>query len=131
MDSFVAGGDRWHVRRVGPDSPALVDRTGSRCLGTTDPSSMCVYVADTLKGDMLARVLVHEMVHALLWSTGEIRRLRSMVKPWRRIEAEEWVCNLVADHGWALFTQARAVMGPAAVMYVPTWLSETWDNGRV
>lgn len=124
MDSFVAGGDRWHVRRVGPDSPALVDRTGSRCLGTTDPSSMCVYVADTIKGDMLARVVVHEMVHALLWSTGLLSELRAMVKPWRRVEAEEWVCNLVADYGWAVFTQARAVMGSHALMYVPKWLQD-------
>lgn len=122
MDGFKVGNDWWSVRMVGPDSPALIDRTGSRCLGTTDPSCHCVYLSDTIKGDMLARVLVHEMTHATLWSTGMIAELRSMVKPWRRIDAEEWVCNLMADFGWSTFVQARAIMGPRAIMYLPQWM---------
>lgn len=73
---------------------------------------MCVYLDRTLEGDML------------LWSTGLLSELRAMVKPWRRIEAEEWVRNLVADYGWALFTQAREVMGNHAIMYVPKWLQD-------
>lgn len=130
MNGFRAGPDWWRVRTVTPDSPALVDRTGSRCLGTADPSCLTVYIADSVKGDRLARVLVHEMVHAVLWSTGLLKELRSMAKPWRRVEAEEWACNLVADYGWALFVQARDIMGAQAVMHIPEWLRETVETNR-
>lgn len=130
MNGFRAGHDWWQVRSVTPDSPALVDRTGSVCLGTTDPSCLTVYIAETVKGDRLARVLVHEMVHATLWSTGMLKEFRAMVKPWHRIDAEEWVCNLVADYGWELFIQARDIMGAQAVMFIPEWLGKAVGTNR-
>lgn len=108
---FAVNGDEWRVERVAWDSPVLVDRTGHLCIGVTDPKTMTVYLADWLEGELLARVLIHEMAHATMFSFGLIPELRRMVKPDKWIEAEEWICNLIADYGLNIYTDAARILG--------------------
>ena len=116
---FTANGDEWRVERVAWDEPVLVDRTGSLCLATTDPKTMTVYVADWVEGSFLARVLIHEMAHATMWSFGLIPELRRMVRPEHWVEAEEWVCNFLADHGIGIYDSAAKVLGGKAIDCIP------------
>lgn len=116
---FTANGDEWRVKRVAWDDPVLVDRTGSLCIATTDPKTMTVYLADWLEGSLLARVLIHEMAHATMWSNGLIPKLRSMVKPENWIEAEEWVCNFLADYGMKIYNDAAQVLSGKAIDCIP------------
>ena len=45
----------------------MIDRTGSWTLGVTDPSQNTVFLSDELSGNLLLRVLLHEMTHVTLW----------------------------------------------------------------
>ena len=117
---FTVNGDEWHVKRVALDDPVLVDRTGSLCIATTDPRTMTVYIADWLDGSLLARVLIHEMSHATMWSNGLITQLRRMVSPEHWIEAEEWICNYIADYGITIYNDAAKVLSGKAIDCIPS-----------
>lgn len=116
---FAMNGRRWCVRHVDSRHPLLIDRTGRRCLATTDPDSMTVWLDSSLSGAMLDRVLIHELGHCVMISYGLTDELRRMVRPECLVEAEEWVCNFIADYGNLVFDSARAVLGRRAIAYVP------------
>lgn len=42
-----------------------------------------------------------------------------MVRPEYWIEAEEWVCNFIADYGMRIFYIAYQVLGDEALEYLP------------
>lgn len=107
-------GRGWLVTRVAPDDAALVDRTGALCLATTDPATGVVRVSSALSGDMLARVLVHEVAHCAMVSYGLLEDLHAWCAPGREVEAEEWACNLLADYGLTVLRAASASMGARA-----------------
>lgn len=111
MRSFGMNGRIWHVVRVGPDSPALVDRTGRRTVATTDDRSGLVCLSDELSGDRLARVAAHEATHAAMVSFGLDRELAEIVPPENLVRAEEWCCNLVADYGAGILRTAVSMVG--------------------
>lgn len=117
---FTVNGDEWRVSRVAWDDPVLVDRTGSLCIATTDPKTMTVYLADWLEGSLLARVLIHEMGHATMWSNGLIPKLRQMVSPEHWIEAEEWICNFLADYGMKIYNDAAKILSGKAIDCIPS-----------
>lgn len=113
------GGIYWHVQWVPPFSDYLIDRTGTKTVATTDPTTRCIYISSELNGDFLFRVVVHEMCHAAMVSFDLIKDIRSMVYPSKWIEAEEWVCNLLADYGLTIFEKSYEVMGYDALRLVP------------
>lgn len=122
MDGFAVNGYRWDVARVATGDRRLVDRTGRACLATTDPETMTVYLDERLSGDMLHRVLVHEIGHCVIWSYDLFGELHRMVRPEYWVEAEEWVCNFVADYGEMIFDRARRSLGDRAIAYVPAMM---------
>lgn len=98
----------WHVQRVGPDSPALIDRTGKRALATTDPRTRLICVADGLSPERLAHVMAHEAAHACMVSYGMLDEVREFSRD--PVRAEEWACSLVADHGAEIMAAAAGVL---------------------
>lgn len=108
---FAMGADRWRVRPVRPGDSRLVDGQGRRTLAVTDPETMCVYVSTALRGDMLDRVLAHELTHCAMLSYDLAADVRRMVRPdhWR--EAEEWAANLVADYAPSILQDAHDIAG--------------------
>lgn len=46
-----------------------------------------------------------------------------MVKPEYWIEAEEWICNYIADYGTKIFTTFYIIVGDDAIRYVPRELN--------
>lgn len=117
--TFYMGGRGWHVTRVAPNDAALIDRTGALCLATTDPETGVVRVSSALSGDMLARVLVHELAHCAMVSYGLLDELHGWCAPGREVEAEEWACNLLADYGLTVLRAAYSAIGPRAWDYLP------------
>lgn len=116
---FILNGDIWHVMFVDRYSDYLIDRTGSRCLATTDTDSMTVYLSNDLSGNLLMRVLVHEIGHAALHSYGLDDELHRIVKPDMWIEAEEWVCNLIADYGARIMEAASGILANKKAIAIP------------
>lgn len=84
---------------------------------------MTVWLDESLSGDMLDRVLVHEIGHCVIWSFDLIGDIRRMVRPECWGEAEEWACNFVADYGSLIFESARRVLGRRAVIRMPAAIS--------
>lgn len=112
-------GQPWRIQFVDPRSPYLIDRTGDLKLATTDPKTHAVYISSNLYGDMLNRVLTHELGHCAIFSFGLLDDIHRVVKPENWIEAEEWVCNFIADYGLQIFSIVHSVLGKEAWLFVP------------
>lgn len=119
MNDFTMNGYSWRVCFVDSDDPMLVDRTGELTVATTDPETLRVYISNALDGSFLTRVLVHELGHCAMFSFGLLDDIRRMVHPRYWIEAEEWVCNFIADYGMKIFSVAYSILGERAIEVVP------------
>ena len=124
MSTFVLNGLVWHVLFVDPESRYLVDRTNTLRLATTDPVRRRVFLSSRLHGDMLTRVLLHELGHCVMFSYGLDADIHRVVPPSLWIEAEEWVCNFIADYGRTIFELAYNVLGDDAWIYLSVALDQ-------
>lgn len=109
----------WKAVYVKPNDPMLVDRTGSLTVATTDPTNLTVYISNSLHGDFLNRVLIHELGHCAIFSFNLLPDIHRMCYPEYWVEAEEWVCNFIADYGLSIFEEAYYILGPEALYLVP------------
>lgn len=64
---------------VPPDSPALIDWTGQKRLGTTDYWKKAINLSTNIRPPLLDQVLLHEVTHAIIWSLGLPRDLDELV----------------------------------------------------
>lgn len=119
MLSFMMNGDIWYIRYVKQDSNYLVDRTGFRTVGVTDPVTHEVYISNDLRGRFKQKVLIHEICHCALVSYHLIDDIRDVVRPSDWIMAEEWVCNLLANYGMEIFSAAYEILGDDAITLIP------------
>lgn len=124
MSTFTMNGYSWQVFRVSHDDPMLVDRTNTRTVATTDPETYHVYLSEDLQGDFLVHVLIHELGHCALFSFHLIEDIHRVVYPEYWIEAEEWVCNFIADFGSLIFRSAYQTLGMKALDQIPVKMEE-------
>lgn len=117
--NFSMNGYSWTVEFVDPGDPTLIDREGDVTLATTDPEDFTVRLSSDLTGEMLLRVLLHEIGHCALFSFGLLEDIHRMTKPRYWAEMEEWVCNFIADYGLFIFSAAYSVLGVHAIDIVP------------
>lgn len=68
---------------------------------------------------MLTKVLIHELGHCALFSFGLIDDIHRMVDRRFWVEAEEWVCNFIADYGRNIFSIASSFLGEDALRILP------------
>lgn len=109
----------WRIMIVDQNDPMLVDRTKNLRVATTDPVSKTIYLSNQLYGNFLIKVLVHELGHCAMVSFGMIEQIHRMVKPEYWINAEEWICNFLADYGFGIFSIAFATVGYNAWKFIP------------
>ena len=69
----------------------------------------------------LERVLLHELGHATMVSYGMLPELHRMVRPAYWTEAEEWICNLLADYGAMIFRKASDQLGYDILEWQPPY----------
>lgn len=124
MRSFDMNGIHWQVKYVSPSSPYLVDRTGRATVATTDPDTHCVYISRELTGDFLNHVVTHELGHCVMFSYGLIHDIHAAVDPQYWVDAEEWVCNFVADYGREILNNLRDILGDDALDLLPKYLTK-------
>ena len=111
LRQFYMNGDLWRVRFVLPSDNVLIDRTGERTLAVSDYSTRIISIANNLYGELLNRVFIHELGHCVMFSYGLLPELHRMVKKQYWIEAEEWVCNFIADYSCFVIRTARDILG--------------------
>lgn len=119
MDRFIMNNYIWTVQFVPPNSSYLIDRTGKLTVATTDPSTLTVYVSETLQGDFLKKVVLHELGHCALFSFGLLNDIHRLVKPKYWIDVEEWFCNVICEYGQIIFDTAYSLYGNHAWKVVP------------
>lgn len=108
-------GDEWRVLFASPYSPELIDRTGRLRLATTDPRTRTVYLSNSLAGSFLSTVLIHELSHCAMISYGLISDIHGAVNPELWYEAEEWICNFLADYGEEIFATSKSILSVSDV----------------
>lgn len=119
MNDFVMNGYPWRIEFVDPYSPMLVDRTGSLRVATTDPGQLTIFLSADLRGEFLHTVLIHELGHCALFSFDLIDDIHRVVDPIYWYEAEEWVCNFIANYGKQIFQITRNFLGEDALYILP------------
>lgn len=119
MNQFTMNGYLWQIVFVDPSDPMLVDRTGVLTVATTDPITLTIYISNELSGEFLTHVLIHELGHCAIFSFDLLIDIHRMVKPEYWIDAEEWVCNFIADYGTQIFNTAYSILGDDAWIFIP------------
>lgn len=72
---------------------------------------MTISIASNLHGELLNRVFIHELGHCVMFSYGLLPELHRMIKKRYWVDAEEFVCNILADYGQFVICTARDVLG--------------------
>lgn len=124
MNMISMNGYLWKIIFVDPDSIELVDRTGRKTLAVTDSSSFQVKLSKNLYGNKLLKVLIHELAHCVIFSFNLLPDIHRMVKEPYWDEAEEWICNFIADYGMTIFKSAYSIVGIDAWIFVPQELEK-------
>lgn len=114
----------WRVVYVRSNDPMLIDRTGKLTVATTDPNNYTVYLSNKLQGPFLIKVILHELGHCAMVSYNLLNFIHSSVYPEKWIEAEEWVCNFIADYGFKIFSSAYKILGEDAWEFIPRELEK-------
>lgn len=114
----------WSLCYVESDDPMLIDRSGKHTVATTDWNTCTIYLSQNLFGEFKTKVLLHELGHCALFSFGLIDDIHRLVYPEYWIEAEERVCNFIADYGKMIFDIAYDILGENAWICIPKELEK-------
>ena len=86
---FIINGEHWRVVLCSVHHPMLIRSDGSLSVGACDDASKTIYLNGNLHGDLLKKVLCHELTHAAMFSYNvELT-----------IEQEELLAELIATYG--------------------------------
>lgn len=82
-------GIEWFIIAVPANNSKLYKKNGELSLAVCDANDKTIYLNRTLKGEMLKKVLRHEIAHAVIFSYN-------IKLP---MEEEELFADLIASHG--------------------------------
>lgn len=121
----------WKIQITDQNDPMLVDRTNNLRVATTDPVDQVVYISNQIYGNFFLKVLIHELGHCAMTSFNLLDDIHRMVKPEYWIEAEEWICNFLADYGFYIFSIAFKTVGYDAWKFIPAEYSNLVEKGGI
>lgn len=78
----------WNIRFVYPNDEILYIGNGKYTLGVTVPEWKTIFISDDLRGELLRRVIAHEIAHAEFASRG-------LIVP---VYVEEVLADIVSDN---------------------------------
>lgn len=86
---FLINNIYWKIAFVEPNYPLLMRKDGRYSIGACDNLTRTIYINDTLKGNILKKVLCHEITHAAMFSYNIILSLQQ----------QELVADLISTYG--------------------------------
>lgn len=86
---FLINNIYWKIAFVEPNYPLLMRKDGRYSIGACDNLTRTIYINDTLKGNILKKVLCHEITHAAMFSYNVILSLQQ----------QELVADLISTYG--------------------------------
>ena len=72
---FLINNIYWKIAFVEPNYPLLMRKDGRYSIGACDNLTRTIYINNTLKGNILKKVLCHEITHAAMFSYNVILSL--------------------------------------------------------
>lgn len=104
----------------------LIDRTNALRIAVTDSIKNTVFINKAVLTQplLLMHVLIHELGHCVMVSYGLLNELHKMVKDEYYIQAEEWVCNIIADHAYEILKIVKDLR------LVPKYLDKLYSYRR-
>lgn len=86
---FTINGEQWQIKLCSVHHPMLQRSDGSLSIGACDDASKTIYLNGALRGNLLKKVLCHELTHAAMFSYNVELSL----------EQEELLAELIATYG--------------------------------
>ena len=86
---FLINNIYWKLTFVEPNYPLLINYDGDYSIGACDNLTRTIYINNTLTGNLLKKVLCHQLTHAAMFSYGVI------LSP----QQEELVADLISTYG--------------------------------
>lgn len=86
---FLINNIYWKLAFVSPDYPLLQRITGEFSIGACDNLTRTIYINETLKGNLLKKVLCHEITHAAMFSYNVELTL----------EQQQLIADLISTYG--------------------------------
>ena len=86
---FNINGETWKIVFVPPYHPQLTRSDGSVTIGACDDGTKTIYIDAAIEGELMKKVLVHEITHAAMFSYNVELNL------WQ----EELLADLIATYG--------------------------------
>ena len=86
---FLINNIYWKIAFVEPNYPLLIRKDGRYLIGACDNLTRTIYINNTLKGNILKKVLCHEITHAAMFSYNVILSLQQ----------QELVADLISTYG--------------------------------
>lgn len=116
---FFMNGYLWNVKRVPPYDDILIDRTGIKTVAVTEPITMCIYLSNKLDGELLKKVVLHELAHATMFSYNIVDMIHEYCYRKHWFDMEELIANIIAEYGEEIFHIAYEIIGDKAINIVP------------
>lgn len=98
--------------------------TGTMTCAVTDGNTRIIWISDAISGEFLTRVVLHELSHAMMFSSGFLKELHRLVPRENWVEVEELIANLIADKARQIFEIAYEIVGDEAIHFVPYLLEQ-------
>ena len=86
---FLINGIYWKLAFVPPDFPLLQRNDGGYAIGACDNLTRTIYLNENLQGNLLKKVLCHQITHAAMFSYGVSLS----------IDQEQLVADLISTYG--------------------------------
>lgn len=86
---FLINNIYWKLTFVEPNYPLLINYDGDYSIGACDNLTRTIYINNTLTGNLLKKVLCHQLTHAAMFSYGVTLSLQQ----------EELVADLISTYG--------------------------------
>ena len=96
---FQINGETWFIKFVNPDNFILKMPNNKYTIGVCEDRTKTIYLSNRLRGNLLKKVLCHELVHAAMFSYDVELDL----------EQEELLANLIATYGEEIIQKTNEI----------------------
>lgn len=96
---FQINGQTWFIKIIDPNNEVFVMDNGMHTIGVCNNNTKTIFLSNQLRGNLLKKVLCHELVHAAMFSYQVELDL----------EQEELVANLIATYGEEIIQKTNEI----------------------
>lgn len=96
---FQINGEKWFIKFTNPDHPVFIMPNNEYTIGVCEDRTKTIYLSNKLRGNLLKKVLCHELVHAAMFSYNVELDLNQ----------EELLANIIATYGEEIIQKTNEI----------------------